>query len=299
MNGMNRREFVKTSAWAGVAALGVTGARALNLPEPPRAAVLNLSCQLGVAPGRDNREKLDFIEATGFTAVEVGGGWLEKNAEAFRKDLEGRKLRVSALCAGFAGVPVSDDPAVRQTAKDSIKRILAAAGAFKSVGMIMVPAFNGQTKLSHWECRELLVKDILPELGDHAKQAGTRVILEPLNRGESQFLRQVADAAAICRDVKNAGVGVMGDFWHMTREEPSDFAAFVSAGADLVHVHIASRKTRKIPGEDAGDNYVDGFRGLKFIGYTGDVSLECGHKGDPKVSLPAAVKLMKEQWDQA
>ena len=33
-------------------------------------------------------------------------------------------------------------------------------------------------------------------------------------------------------------------------------------------MHVASRKRRSMPGEDGeADNYVEGFRGLKMIGY--------------------------------
>jgi len=93
---------------------------------------------------------------------------------------------------------------------------------------------------------------------------------------------------------------VMGDFWHMTWEETSDRGAFISAGNYLHHVHIASRKRRKMPGEDgAADNYTEGFKGLKEIGYSDYVSFECGLEGDPAVTLPAAVKLMREQWELA
>ena len=59
---------------------------------------------------------------------------------------------------------------------------------------------------------------------------GSRVLLEPLNRGEAFFLRQVADAASICRDINSPGVQMMGDFYHMYIEETSDLGAFLSAG---------------------------------------------------------------------
>ena len=66
----------------------------------------------------------------------------------------------------------------------------------------------------------------------------------------------------------SGGVRCMGDFWHMTWEETSDMGAFISAGKYLQHVHVASRKRRSMPGEDGeADNYVEGFRGLKMIGY--------------------------------
>ena len=60
--------------------------------------------------------------------------------------------------------------------------------------MIIVPAFYNQTKLGHEEARELLAK-LLPELGEHAHRAATKMLLESFNRGECQSRRQVADAA--------------------------------------------------------------------------------------------------------
>ncbi|HOC58143.1 MAG TPA: sugar phosphate isomerase/epimerase family protein [Verrucomicrobiota bacterium] len=295
---LNRREFLTVSAVTGVAGAVAPAAQAFTLPDPPQKARLRLSCQEGLTPGKSLAEKLDFLEANGFEGLELGGRGLAGRVEELQKALAARKIKVSAICAGFEGVLISEQETVRQKALDSMKEILTAAGALKSTGMIMVPAFHNQTKLGHQESRELLVK-LLATLGDHAQQAGTRVLLEPLNRRECHFLRQVADAAAICRDVNNPGVGVMGDFWHMTWEETSDMAAFLAAGKYLHHVHIASRKDRKVPGEDDGDNYVDGFKGLKLIGYQGFVSFECGCKGDPVKAIPAAAKLLREQWELA
>ncbi|NOZ57225.1 MAG: sugar phosphate isomerase/epimerase, partial [Calditrichaeota bacterium] len=51
---MDRREFLKWSVAAGAGMTVVPlGAAAVNLPDPPQKAVLKLSCQEGVAPGRD------------------------------------------------------------------------------------------------------------------------------------------------------------------------------------------------------------------------------------------------------
>jgi sugar phosphate isomerase/epimerase len=91
----------------------------------------------------------------------------------------------------------------------------------------------------------------------------------------------------------------MGDFWHMTWEETCDMAAFMSAKKYLHHVHMASRKSRSMPGEDEGDNYVQGFKGLKLIGYQDFVSFECGCKGERKAAITKAVKLLREQWEEA
>jgi sugar phosphate isomerase/epimerase len=295
---LHRRHFLGLSATTLATVALAPDARGFTLPDPAAKARLRPSCQEGVAPGKALPEKLDFLEANGFEGLELGGRGLAGRVEEIKKNLEGRKIRVSAICAGFDGVIISEQEEIRKRAMDSMKEILNAAGALGSTGMIMVPAFHNQTKLGHQEARELLLK-LLPELGAHAQQAGTRVLLEPLNRRECHFLRQVADGAAICRDVNHPGIALMGDFWHMTWEETSDLAAFIAAGKYLHHVHIASRKTRQVPGEDEGDNYVDGFRGLKLIGYQDFVSLECGCKGDRKTAVAAAARLMREQWDKA
>ena len=319
----NRREFLqRTAAAAAAATVGAAGGPVLAAEgdkcpmHAKKKAVLKLSSQDGRIPGKELPEKLDLMEKWGFEGIEFGGGGLAKRVDGIKKALEGRKIKVSAICAGFEGWLIASDPKIRQKAMDSMKETLTAAGEIGSVGMIMVPSFNGQDKegsLPVKEARELLAplawwtdrktdapKSLLQELGDHAAKAGTTVILEPLNRKECFFLRQLADAAAICRDANNPGVALMGDFWHMTWEETSDMGAFISAGDYLKHVHMASRRKRRMPGEDGeADNYVDGFRGLKAIGYSNYVSFECGCTGDPMERIPAAVKLIREQWKQA
>jgi sugar phosphate isomerase/epimerase len=83
-------------------------------------------------------------------------------------------------------------------------------------------------------------------------------------------------------------------------EETSDYGAIHSGGKLLNHIHIASRGNRIMPGEDgAVDNYTDGFRALREIGYGGYVSFECGTRGDRNVTVPAALKLLRDQWAEA
>jgi sugar phosphate isomerase/epimerase len=295
---LTRRKFISLSTVTGITAATLRSAQGFTIPDPPQRARLRLSCQEGVAPGESLTEKLDFLEQLGFEGFEPGGGGLSKRVDELQKATRGRRIRISAICAGFEGCLISEQENDRHKAVESMKEILTAAGALGSTGMVMVPAFNGQTKLGDPEARELLLKQ-LPELGEHAQKAGTRLLLEPLNRRECYFLRLVADGAAICRDADHPGVCLMGDFWHMTWEEPSDMAAFIAGGKYVHHVHMASRKERKMPGEDAGDNYVDGFRGLKAIGYQDFVSFECGCKGDSRKALPSAAKLLRQQWEMA
>jgi sugar phosphate isomerase/epimerase len=254
---------------------------------------------LGIIPGKDLAEKLANMEKWGFDGVELGGD-LVGNEKKYEDAIKKTKLIPSALCGGKCcanGDIVSDVVGKRAPAIAAIKEVLTSAGALHLTGVIGVPAFNGQTKLGNEEIRKILL-DTMPVIGEFAAKAGTRFILEPLNRKEAFFLRQVADAASIVRDCKCEGLAVMGDFYHMFFEETSDLGAFISGGSYVHHVHLASAPERKLPGQD-GRRYVDGFRGLKWIGYQDFCSFECGVKGNPEEEIPKAVKLLRQQWEEA
>ena len=262
---------------------------------------LKISFQEGIPPGESLNEKLDFMESLGIVGFEPGGRGLAGRVNEIQQALKNRNIIVSAICAGFGGFILAEDPAVKEEFDTTMREIVAAAGELGSTGVIMVPAFNWQSpcRPHTMDTRNYLCEQ-LHELGEFAVQCGTTVILEPLNRGECFYMRLVADAAAIARDADSKGVKCMGDFWHM-QEETSDYAAFMAAGTEyLQHVHIASRGRRKTPSEDGEkDNYIDGFRALKELGYQGFVSFECGCEGDRAVVLPAAVELLRKQWEEA
>ena len=303
---MDRRDFLK-STMVGAAGVAIASSpiAALTSCTPNKEACCNtqlkISFQEGTAPRQSLNEKFDYMESLGVVGFEPGGRGLAGRVNEIQQALNGRNIKVSAICAGFGGFILAEDPAVKAEFDSTMREIIAAAGELGSTGVIMVPAFNGQTpcKPHTRETREYLCEQ-MHELGEFALKHNTTVILEPLNRNEAHYLRQVADAAAICRDSKSAGVKCMGDFWHMS-EETSDYAALLAAGPEyLQHVHIASRGNRKMPGENGEvDNYVDGFRALKQMGYDKYVSFECGCNGDKEILVPAAVELLRSQWELA
>jgi sugar phosphate isomerase/epimerase len=283
------------------AAAGLTMAprsSAVDIPAPKQEAVLNLCSQLGVVTGKSVDEKLAKLQKWGCAGVELGGDVVGKE-KMYLDALAKTDLKCSAICWGsHGGDLVSEDAQKRKKGVEDLKQVLASAGELKSTGVIFVPAFNPETNRTNQEIRKLLV-DTFPEIGEYAVSVGSRVLLEPLNRGEAFFLRQLADAASICRDINSPGVQMMGDFYHMYIEETSDLGAFLSAGDYLHHVHLASR-IRVLPGQDER-SFVNGFRGLKLIGYQDYCSFECGCKEgvDRDVAIPESLKFLRDQWAQA
>ncbi|MBQ6253860.1 MAG: sugar phosphate isomerase/epimerase [Bacteroidales bacterium] len=300
---MDRRSFLTTSAMgtAALAAASMLPGCASSPKKLKDELPLKISFQEGIAPGENLGEKLDFMESIGVVGFEPGGRGLKGRVKEIQDALSGRNITVSAICAGFDGFILAEDPAVKNLFDTTMREIVEAAGELGSTGVIMVPAFNSQKPCMphNQETRDYLCEE-LHKLGEFAKSCGTTVILEPLNRAEAFYMRLVADAAAIARDADSEGVKAMGDFWHM-KEETCDYGAFMSAGKKyLQHVHIASKGDRKMPGEHPEvDNYVAGFKALKEIGYDKFVSFECGCGGDRATLVTAAVDLLNAQWAEA
>ncbi len=317
---MKRRDFLTASAVAGVAAVcgtqrvsaqeqpgGGNGMPKLSPPDKP--AELNLCLQWGAIPGGEIKEKLDFLEQNGFGAVEIqSGDWPIKNCDAMIEAIKGRKLFIATAC-GPSDFSYAE-PEKREAEVQKFLPIIEALGKMKSVGLILCPA-RGKVPMGFKELREDFVTNTGKRLAEHAAKNGTSIVLEPLRRNETPFLRQVADGARMAADI-GPGATVMGDFWHMGLEETSFMGAFICAGKLLSHVHIAGLKERIIPGvHPEADLYVDGFKGLKLIGYRGAVSFEGGwpkNPADPKKGIPQEektrlilnmAKMLREQWAMA
>ncbi|MGA2032642.1 MAG: sugar phosphate isomerase/epimerase family protein [Thermoguttaceae bacterium] len=313
---MDRRTFLHHAVvGAGV----VAGASRPNLlsavaaqPASRKAAVLRLCSQEWIVPGGSVKEKAEKILKWGGCGLEFGGIDVRR-AEAVRKELEGTGIAPAALCWGSChGDLISTDPQKRKKAVAAFKQVLDAAAALGSTGVIWVPCFNGETKLTPAQI-DPRMDDLLGEIGAYAQKIGARSLLEPLNKGETFYVNRLEQAAAICRRFNNPGVCMMGDFYHMAKEEKSDEMAFVTGGAWVHHVHLATGKSRILPGQEP-HSYVSGFKGLKRIGYQDFCSLECDVKPtrpsvdangkttllrDPDVEIPKAFAFLKQQWEEA
>jgi sugar phosphate isomerase/epimerase len=299
---MKRRRFLQHS---------LTAASAVALSEslfaaPAKSGVLKLCSQESRVPGANLREKVANLEKWGASGLELAGDPANRIIEV-KEAIKGTNIKISALCWGaHNGDLVSKDADKRKAGIEAIKKALDTAAELESTGVIFVPCFNKQSDLTPEELDRILL-EILPAIGDHAKKAGSRVLLEPLNKGETFYLNRIEQAAAICRRINNPGICLMGDFYHMAKEEQSDAAAFKTGAPWLHHVHLASR-VRWLPGQDKlkepdapERSFVDGFRALHEIGYQGYCSLECGVAPgkDPMVAVPEAFGFLRAQWQEA
>ncbi|MER3500400.1 MAG: xylose isomerase [Candidatus Fervidibacterota bacterium] len=260
---------------------------------------MKLGVQEGLLPGASLEEKLEKAAVFGYEGVELWGSeWLLQNLPQVRRAAEQAGIKVSTICAGYRGSVLDPDPSVRRQAVEDIKARLTAAAELGAVGLIFVPIFGGPRlpDLSPYKTAVELEMDlllvVLEELGKHAEQVKAVLLLEPLNRYETHFLRQVEQAVEICEKLGNPYIGVMADFFHMNMEEASIPDAIRKGGKWLQHVHLAD-SNRLLPGWGHTD-FRSGFAALKEIGFDGFMVLECGLPGDPNETLPKAAQYLRE-----
>lgn len=300
---MKRRSFLMYSVIsAPVLAAEMTTLPLLNYkPEERLKSGIKLSFQDGIAPGRNLEERFDFMEEYGITGFEPRADGIIKNGSKYQKLLKYRNIRISAVQSGYKGFLCSGNRLIRHEHLCRMKEIIDFSGELGANGVIIIPEtartvfFDNNNSDIH---RDAL--DNLYELAEYAGRHKTSIILKPVKRKEASWINNVSQASEICRAVNLKGLRCMGDLWHMYGQETSDKDDIISGGEYLNHIHIASRKTRLMPGEDGlSDNYTEAFRALKKINYKGFISFVCGMTGDKNKTIASSLSLLDSQWKSA
>ncbi|RPJ55408.1 MAG: sugar phosphate isomerase/epimerase [Acidobacteria bacterium] len=129
--------------------------------------------------------------------------------------------------------------------------------------------------------------DAYRSLGPVLEQNGVTLAIEPLNRFETYFLNTASDAAQLCDEVDHPNVGILLDTFHANIEEKDLYAACLTAGSRLRHVHT-SENDRGTPGRGHID-WHGLFSALREIGYDGWLTIESFGFGIVGVSAAAAI----------
>jgi sugar phosphate isomerase/epimerase len=122
--------------------------------------------------------------------------------------------------------------------------------------------------------------------------SGVTLVIEPLNRRESDLVNSVAEGVRFAQALNRPEVRVLADFYHMDEEhEPLD--ALQTHIDWLAHIHLAD-SGRRNPGTGTYD-YAAFFGFLKDSGYQGMLSVECVERRDEPV-LRHSLEFLKQHW---
>ncbi|MDD8025341.1 MAG: sugar phosphate isomerase/epimerase [Acidobacteriota bacterium] len=139
-------------------------------------------------------------------------------------------------------------------------------------------------------------RDLARRTATLAASSGIILALETLHRGETNFINNLKEGAAMVDAVGHPNFRLLADFYHLLQEgeTPDDV---VACGRRLHHCHIAEKERRTPPGT-AGDDFRPFLKALRKIGYGGRLSLE-GRWDDLPGQVGPAVAALKKQIAEA
>ncbi|WP_299088717.1 sugar phosphate isomerase/epimerase [uncultured Metabacillus sp.] len=115
----------------------------------------------------------------------------------------------------------------------------------------------------------------LDMVADYADPLGITIVIEPLNRKESNMINSVPEAVEIAKKVNRDSIQVLADSYHMD-EEKEPIEHLFTAKDHLKHIHVADTN-RFAPGTGKYP-YETFVHCLKQANYDGLVSIECNWK---------------------
>jgi sugar phosphate isomerase/epimerase len=134
--------------------------------------------------------------------------------------------------------------------------------------------------------------DIARKVSLLAEKYKILIVLEGLNRGETNFINTLSEAYAIAVKVNHPNFMLNADIYHMLKEnEPP--ASIEMAAPYIRHCEIAEKENRTPPGTQ-GDDFREYLRALKKINYKGKIFLECRWSNISLQALPARLALQKQ-----
>ena len=200
------------------------------------------------------------------------------DAAAVQWQVKDRGLEIAAIASGaqasLSGLTLlaADEHIREQAYQRLIELIHFAAGC--GAPLVTIGSFRGRVSTgSREQAREYLVQ-ILRKACMIASAVGVRLVIEPLNRYETDLLLNAAEGLALIEDVGHSHLGLLLDTFHMNIEEASFHASIEQAAhaGRLWHVHIAE-SNRLSPGEGHLP-FDEIFAAIHRSGYVGYCSAE-------------------------
>lgn len=134
-------------------------------------------------------------------------------------------------------------------------------------------ARNVPDGFSHDRAKEQFIA-FCQALGERIKDRKVTIVLEPLNKKESNLLNKVEEGIEYVDAINRPRIQLLADFFHMMMENEGP-ESIVKAGSRIRHCHIAELEKRMAPGT-SGEDLTRYFKALHTISYVGGVSCECG-----------------------
>lgn len=196
---------------------------------------------------------------------------MEFDAVAVKKQL--RENNLDAVCSlnlpKEAHIPFYPNEALALICKALDKTAQLESTFLGGVLHSGIGVFTGNPVTS--QEKEIIV-NVLGQAALYAERLGITIGIEPINRYESYVCNTGANVLEIIDKIEAHNLVLHLDTFHMNIEENNFYDPIIEAGKKLKHLHI-TESNRGMPGEGTV-NWEDLFKGLKAIGFEGNLVLE-------------------------
>lgn len=286
---MERRNFLKSAAFSGVALTGMTGMMSANASET--GASNSAKFKLKYAPGlgtfkenagNDPIDNIKFIADQGFRAI-FDNGLMGKSPELQEKIANelarlGMDLGPFVLYADFSVRSfVLQDNEIKEMLK---KKMAEGIEVHKRTGVkyaLVVPG-RYDDKL-HWDYQTANVIKNLRMCCDIFGDSGLKMVIEPLNAHTDHpglFLTGMPQSNMICVAVNHPACKIVNDIYHQQITEGNIIPNIDMCWDNIGAFHIGDNPGRKEP--TTGEiNYKNIFKHIYNKGYDGVLCCEHGN----------------------
>ncbi len=232
-----------------------------------------------------------MVRAMGFPAVEI----FPRTPEDIDPLILGPMLRKHNLQLAAVGTGAGwvihklrltdPDPKTRKKAVEFVAEILRRAAKLNAP--VIIGSMQGKADPDGKEATLERLRESVILLAREAQALGQRLLLEPLNRYETDLLNKVGDVCLLAEQTNEPAVSVLADLFHMNIEERDIPQALLACGNRLGHVHLAD-SNRQAAG--LGHTPMEPiFATLRDMGYQGFVSAEVFPKPDSDTAAKATL----------
>jgi len=141
------------------------------------------------------------------------------------------------------------------------------------------------------------ILDFLNLIAPLAQANEITILIEHLNRGESNIITSVTESLGYVERMNHPNIQMLLDTYHLWMENESLESARKTM-PHVRHIHLADLKDRVAPGESGSSDYKPFFRMLKDNNYSGNISVEALNF-DIAARGRDVLDFVKRQWREA
>jgi sugar phosphate isomerase/epimerase len=158
------------------------------------------------------------------------------------------------------------------------------------------PARNIPPGFPRNEGKEQIIH-LLRNVSSVAEKFGISLVIEPLNRMESNIINSFEEGCAVSSAVSRNNIKVLVDYYHLVKENEPLEHIYGKDKSFLAHTHFAGDgKDRKYPVPEKKEDYRRFLEALKSAGYDDTLSLEA-YDDDPAGHMKMALNMMRDLWE--